>query len=269
MKEFFSLGLVVLVCFMLTSWGCLGHQTIGGIAERHLTPKAKAAVAYYLDDQNLGDAGIWADEIRIRPQYKNTNAWHHISLPAGLSYPEFEKKVTTLPQDNIYKALMQCEQDLCDSSKSRQEKTEALKFIIHLVGDLHQPMHVSRAEDRNGNKIYVSFEGKSMDLHALWDTRLLEHTGLTADQLANQWDQATPAQIKEWQSDPLIQWLWESYQVSTQLYKEIAQMNSPTITKEYYQKLLSILEERIEKAGIRLAGLLNELFKTSNFPITP
>jgi hypothetical protein len=108
-----------------------------------------------------------------------------------------------------------------------------------------------------------------MDLHALWDTRLLEHTGLTADQLANQWDQATPAQIKEWQSDPLIQWLWESYQVSTQLYKEIAQMNSPTITKEYYQKLLSILEERIEKAGIRLAGLLNELFKTSNFPITP
>jgi hypothetical protein len=254
---------------MLSSWGCLGHQTIGLIAERHLTLKTKAALAYYLGNQNLGEAGIWADEIRIRPQYKNTNAWHHISLPSGLSYPDFEKKVITLPQNNIYKALIQCEWELSDSSKTRQEKTEALKFIIHLVGDLHQPMHVSRAEDRNGNKIHVSFNGRGMDLHALWDTRLLEHTGLTAELLADQWDKATPAQIKEWQSDPLIRWLWESYQVSTQLYREIGQMDSPTITKEYYQKLLPILEERIEKAGIRLAGLLNELFKTSNFPLTP
>jgi hypothetical protein len=254
---------------MLSSWGCLGHQTIGLIAERHLTLKTKAALAYYLGNQNLGEAGIWADEIRIRPQYKNTNAWHHISLPSGLSYPDFEKKVITLPQNNIYKALIQCEWELSDSCKTRQEKTEALKFIIHLVGDLHQPMHVSRAEDRNGNKIHVSFNGRGMDLHALWDTRLLEHTGLTAELLADQWDKATPAQIKEWQSDPLIRWLWESYQVSTQLYREIGQMDSPTITKEYYQKLLPILEERIEKAGIRLAGLLNELFKTSNFPLTP
>jgi hypothetical protein len=266
MKKVFSLTLISLLAVIILSWGTLGHQTVGRIAEHHLSDKSKAALAYYLGSQSLSEVSTWADDVRNQAEYRHTGSWHFLNLPMGLSYSEFEKTVTTLKEDNVYKALLQCEQTITSSTKSRQEKAEALKFIVHFVGDLHQPMHVSRAEDRGGNTIQVNYEGKGTNLHSLWDSRLLEHQGLSVDQLAAKCDHATPAQIKLWQNDPLIKWLWESYQISTQLYSEVDQMNKRTITEEYYQKHIPIIEDRIEKAGIRLAGVLNQLFGATSFP---
>jgi hypothetical protein len=268
MKKLFSLGLLCLFAIIVLSWGTLGHQTVGRIAERHLSNKAKAAVAYYLGSQSLSEVSTWADDVRNQTEYKHTGSWHYLNLPLGLSYSQFQEKVTSLSEDNVYKALLQCEQAISNPGKSKEEKAEALKFIVHFVGDLHQPMHVSRAEDKGGNTIQVNYEGKGTNLHSLWDSRLLEHQGLYVEQLADKIDHVTTAQIKQWQTEPLIKWLWESYQVSTQLYSEIDQMNKRTITEEYYQKHIPIIDERLEKAGIRLAGVLNELFKNTNFPVT-
>jgi hypothetical protein len=244
------------------------YLAVGRIAERHLSDKAKAAVAYYLGSQNLSEVSTWADDVRNQAEYRHTGSWHYLNLPLGLSYSEFQQTVTTLKEDNVYKALLQCEQTISNPTKSKEEKAEALKFIVHFVGDLHQPMHVSRAEDKGGNTIQVNYEGKGTNLHALWDSRLLEHQRLSVDQLAAKCDHATPAQIKEWQSDPLIKWLWESYQVSSQLYAEVDQMKNRTISEDYYQKHIPIIEDRIEKAGIRLAGVLSEQFKAGTFPKT-
>src|SRR5438270_9781652 len=175
---------LIAIAVALISWGVLGHRTVGLIAERHLTPKAKAAVQSLLGSETLEQVSTWADEIRSDPAYKNAAPWHYINLPLGLTRQQFDKEVTGMTSPNVYEALLRMEHDLTAPGTSREQKVVALKFIVHFVGDIHQPMHVSRAEDQGGNKIQVNYEGKGTNLHALWDSRLIEHEGLTDIQLA-------------------------------------------------------------------------------------
>jgi len=258
-KKFVVLVLLP-VCILLLSWGVTGHRTVGRIAQNHLSDKAKAAVKQLLGDTSLADVSTWADEVRSKPAYEHTAPWHDLYVPLGLSYPGFEKYVKGIKEENVYSALQQNEQILLDKSTTKAQKAEALKFIVHFVGDLHQPMHVARLEDDGGSSIMVNVEGKSQSLHHVWDTYLLEHQRLNYGQLAEKYDQATPQQIKEWQSDPLMKWLWESYGISTQIYAEIDNMKGLANDEAYYKAHIGIIEERLEKAGVRLAGVLNKVF---------
>jgi hypothetical protein len=245
----------------LLSWGVTGHRTIGRIAEGHLTAPAKAAVHELIGDTTLAEISTWPDEVRSQPAYRNTGPWHYINLPLGLSFTDFETKVKGMTQENVFSALQQQEQILGSATSTRTQKVEALKYIVHFVGDLHQPMHVSREEDKGGNTIQLNYNGNGTNLHALWDSKLIDHQGLTYEQMAEQYDHATAAQIKQWQSDPLIQWLWESYQASSKLYTEVDAMKSRGIDDSYYVAHIAIVQDRIEKAGIRLAGVLNAIFQ--------
>jgi len=166
-----------------------------------------------------------------------------------------------MTQENVYSALQQQEQILGSAATTRGQKVEALKYIVHFVGDLHQPMHVSREEDKGGNTIQLNYDGNGTNLHALWDSKLIDHQGLTYEQMAATYDHATPAQVKQWQSEPLIQWIWESYQASSKLYAEVDAMKSRTIDDSYYEAHIAILQDRIEKAGVRLAGVLNQIIQ--------
>lgn len=260
MIKVFRTTAVIFLSFLLLSWGALGHKTIGTIAERHLNQQAKDAIKNLLDGSSLSEVSNWADEVRRDPEFKETAPWHYINLPLGLSKDQFEKQVLGMSQDNVYSALTKMEKQLKDPGTSREERINALKFIVHFVGDLHQPMHVSREEDQGGNKIQVNYDGKGTNLHALWDSRLLEHEGLNEEQLADRVDKATALQVKTWQNDPVIEWMWESYQISSTLYAEVDKMTNRTISDDYYRSHIPIVEDRLEKAGIRLAGLLNQVF---------
>jgi hypothetical protein len=246
---------------LLVSWGFVGHRTVARIAEHHLTPNAKAAVRDLLGSESLAEASTWADEVRGKDEYKQTGPWHYVDLPLGLSYAAFKDRVENMLESNVYSAVVEQMRLITDKNVPREKKVEALKFIVHFVGDLHQPMHVSRAEDKGGNTIQVNFEGQGTNLHALWDSKLIDHQGLNDEQLATQDDHATAAQIRQWQSDPLIKWMYESYQIATKLYAEIDSMNSRAIGQEYYDAHIAIVNQRLEQGGIRLAGLLNTLFK--------
>lgn len=262
MKRLIVVLVFVISAFISISWGRLGHRTVGLIAAKHLTPKAQNAINDLLGGANLADIANWADEVRGNdPAYKSTGAWHYINLPIGLTKAQFEDQVRGMQQDNVYKEVVRIEQELTQPDLVKEQKVIDLKFLVHFIGDLHQPMHVSRAEDEGGNKIQVNYNDQGTNLHSLWDTRLLEHEGLTDDGLAAKIDLATPMQIKAWQSDPLIDWLWESYQISSTLYQEVDAMSNRTITDVYYQNHIGIAENRLEKAGIRLAGVLNQIFE--------
>jgi hypothetical protein len=180
-------------------------------------------------------------------------------LPEGLNYNEFVKAVKSDTTANVYSALLKMVAELKDKNTSKEERSFALKMVIHLVGDLHQPMHVSRAEDQGGNKIKLKFNFKESNLHSIWDTGLIEYSGLTFMETATALDHVSDAKIKEWQADPLMKWLFESYQISAVLYKEVEGKASLDYT--YYPEHSKIYKERIQKAGIRLAGLLNEIYK--------
>jgi len=260
-RRVFFAGVLLAAAVCLLSWGVTGHRTIGKIAENHLSPNAKAGVQSLLGNETLADVATWADEVRSQPEYRVTGSWHYLNLPLGLSYSEFQQKVEGMTQDNVYSALLKLEHAVVDKTTPREKKVEALKFIVHFVGDLHQPMHVSREEDKGGNTIQLNFNGQGTNLHSLWDTKLIERQGLTYEELAVKYDHASPAEIRQWQSDPLIRWIWESYEISSKLYAEVDAMKGRGIDDAYYQAHIAIVQARIEQAGIRLAGVLNELFK--------
>ncbi|HEY4337774.1 MAG TPA: S1/P1 nuclease [Puia sp.] len=251
---------IVFLAVVLLSWGAVGHHAIGTIAERHLTPAAQAAVRELLGTESLADIASWADDVRPTPAYRATEPWHYINEPSGLSFSEFERDVEGGDRMNVYKALLAQEKVATDTKTTKQQKTEALKFIVHFVGDMHQPMHVSHAEDKGGNTIQVNFEGKGTNLHSLWDSKLIDRFASNYQELASKVDHATPVQISQWQKDAPIKWAWESYEISSRLYAEVDAMKSRTIDDAYYQAHIGIVEQRLEQAGIRLAGVLNTLF---------
>lgn len=156
------------------------------------------------------------------------------------------------------------EAQLKDKSLSFGQKNEALKYLIHLVGDAHQPMHISRKEDKGGNTIQVRFDNKGTNLHSLWDGKLIDHEGLSQEDMARNYDTATAADIKHWQSDSPMEWIWESYQISSRLYAGIKP--GQNIDEAYYKKYIPVIHRRIGQAGIRLAGELNKLFGNEPAP---
>ena len=253
-------ALTVVSAIGLISWGVTGHRTIGRIAEDHLSPQAKAAVRDLLGGESLADASTWADEVRSQPAYRHTAPWHFLNLPLGLNYEQFKTQVEGLTQENVYSALLQQEKILTSVASTREDKAEALKFIVHFVGDLHQPMHISRAEDKGGNTIQLNFDGRGTNLHAIWDSKLLDHLGLNDEQLAAKLTEVQQDSIRLWQSQPLLRWIWESYEISGRLYAEVDQMSNHTVPDDYYARHIPIVEHRLQQAGIRLAGLLNHLF---------
>ena len=246
---------------LLISWGYTGHRTIGLITENHLSSSAKTAIKDLLGDTSISEACTWADDARREPQYANTANWHFLNLPLGLNYESFKTLLDTAKTENVYSALMNAEKELTNKNSSKQKKIHALKFLMHFVGDLHQPMHISREEDKGGSTIQVNYNEKGTNLHSLWDTRMLEKEGLTVSQLAVKFDNISEADIKQWQSDSVTQWMWESYQISTSLYAEIEQMNKKVIDDTYYQKHMPTVQKRMQQAAIRLAGLLNKIYK--------
>ena len=267
MKNRLFIAFFSILTLILVSWGRTGHKTVGLIAQNHLTDNAKLAMYDLIGDTSLADISNYADEIRSHSKYKYTGPWHYINLPTGLDSIAFDKAVREETQDNVYNVLKKLEIDLIDPSKSKADRIFALKLIVHFVGDLHQPMHVSRAEDLGGNKINVTFNGKEGNLHGLWDSGLIEYRNLTFEQLANKYDNATPGQIKRWQNQDMSKWLYESYKISSQLYKE-AEANS-NFGEDYYKSHIHIVAERLVKAGIRLAGVLNDAFNGGPYSIIP
>jgi len=267
MKKLISLPLAIIVVLLFASWGKTGHFAVGRIAEKHLSEKAKAGIRELIGDTSLAEISVYADELRMQDAYKYTTPFHYINLPLGLSRDKFNTTVVEQTQSNVYSALSKFSLDLIEPDKSHEEKVTALKMIVHLVGDLHQPMHVSRAEDQGGNTIMVSFLGKPGNLHGLWDSELIEHTGLNDIELAKKVDHANDSQISAWQQDDILTWMYESYQASSQLYRDAKK--TPDFNEAYYRSHMPLVESRLEKAGIRLAGILNEAFSGGPYKIIP
>jgi hypothetical protein len=245
----------------LVSWGFKGHRAVATIAQRHLTSNTAYAVSAYLKGKGMADVATWADENRS----PTTAPWHFLNLPLGLNHEQFVKFVTE-NDNNVYTAILKTEAMLKDKNLTSDQKNEALKYLIHLVGDAHQPMHISRNEDKGGNTIQVRFDNKGTNLHSLWDSKLIDHEGLTEADIAKTYDTATPAQIKQWQADSPIEWIWESYQITGELYAQVKP--GQEIDDAYYQKYIPVIRKRIDQAGIRLAGELNKLFNNEQVKIT-
>lgn len=259
-KKLLSLLALLLLPLCGWSWGVVGHRAIGRIAENHLTPQARRTIQRLLGTETLPLVSTWPDEIRPDPQYVALAPWHYVSVPPGLPLPQFVRYLTenAPASGSAYTAIQQQLKNLKDPTKTPAEKVFALKWLVHLVGDVHMPLHVGNPDDHDGNLINVSWRGHDTNLHAIWDTDLVEYPGLSWAEIATALDHATPAQVRQWQQAEPATWLFESYQLCPPIYAEAAR--SPKLDYTYYPAHGPTVDQRLLQAGIRLAGVLNAAF---------
>jgi hypothetical protein len=260
MKRFIlSIILFGYLPFNSMAWGVQGHRIVGQIAESYLTPKAKLAIQQILGNESIAMASNWADLIRSDTEYSYLSPMHYINFPDGLSYGQMKIYLAQDTAADVYTELTFLVRQLKNSNLVKDKQVMYLRLLIHLVGDVHQPMHVSRAEDEGGNRIRVMWFREPTSLHAVWDDKLIDFQQLSYTEYANAINFSTVNQRQAWQREPISQWLFESNQIAEKLYSEINQ-NEQKLSYRYNYDHIAILNNQLLKGGVRLAGLLNEIF---------
>src|SRR5260221_2870688 len=148
------------------AWGPLGHRAVGRIAERHLAPETARQVAALLGPERLAYVGTWSDDIRSDPAWAKAESWHWVTIQPGQTYAESKKN----PAGDVIEAIARFERILADNAAPRTERQQALKWLVHLVADVHHPLHVGRGDDRGGNEVVVLWFGEPSNLHSVWDS---------------------------------------------------------------------------------------------------
>lgn len=244
--------MVLLVSFDANSWGVTGHRVTGLIAERYLNSKAKKRIKKLLNQQSLAKVSTWMDEIRSDSAYNYTADWHWVTIENGKTYEESPKN----PNGDVIMTLERLIKELKSGKLDEKKQAEYLKMIVHLVGDIHQPLHVGCCDDRGGNNVKVKWARSETNLHSVWDSNLIDDTKLSYTELADAINQPDKATIAQWQKATVRDWAYESISYRKQIYA----IGDGNLGYKYSFKNLDTVEKRLVQAGIRLAGVLNQLF---------
>lgn len=252
----FLLGAVTAaMSFQALSWGQTGHRVTGAIAEQYLTPKAQSAINRLLPREDLAEASTFADEMRSNPSeywQKTANPWHYVTVPAGKTYAQ----VGAPEQGDAFSALEAFAKQVKDPIASLEQKQIALRFIVHIIGDLHQPFHAGDGTDKGGNDVKLSFFWEDSNLHRVWDSGLIDRENLSYTEWTSKLSRKiTAQQAKEWTiTDPKV-WIAESAELRQNLYPD-----SKKLSWGYQYQNLPIVKQQMQKAGVRMAAYLNTLF---------
>ncbi|WP_069165810.1 S1/P1 nuclease [Nocardia altamirensis] len=240
------------------AWGARGHNATGTIAEMRLSPSARTEVNRLLAGEpnpSLAGVSTWADEVRQNdPELgKRSAPWHYVNI--GENGCVYDPAVNGNNGDNVVEAIRVQTGILADKSKSDAERRQALKFVVHFVGDIHQPMHAGYARDRGGNEFKVDYLGRNTNLHSVWDSRMLETRPASGevDRLL-----ALPAPNLS-DSDP-AHWAQDSCRI---VERPGVYPASHTIGDEYTQQFLPVAESQLRLASERLGQLLNGALGTA------
>jgi len=239
----------------LFAWGSNGHRIVGRIAMNHLTDEAARAVECLLGPEGLDQVSTWPDEIRSDPNWKKADPWHFLSID------DAETLETTArdPAGDVLEAIQRFTAVLRDPQATRESKQEALKFLVHIVGDIHQPLHVGRRADHGGNSVKVTWFKEESNLHTVWDSGMIDNEKLSFSEFAAFIDHPTLQELQSWQSAPPADWANESKAVRDRVY----QIGDGKISYEYVYKNIPLVKRRLLQGGVRLAGLLNSIFAQS------
>jgi hypothetical protein len=242
-------------------WGRIGHRVAGKIADSRLTPSARAAVASLLEPgETLADVSTWADEVRrAKPE---SGPWHYVNVP--ITEPKYDAKF--VPKEGcVVTKIDDFRKILADPSKPKLERQEALKFLVHFVQDMHQPVHVGHRDDRGGNDLQVQFFGKGSNLHSVWDSGLIEHVNRPEKEWFEILSKSiTPEQANAWSNGGPSDWANESLEAAKLAYKDpvdgSALKKGAKLGQAYEDANLPTAERRVTQAGVRLAWILNMTF---------
>jgi hypothetical protein len=249
------------------AWGPVGHRIAGDLAEQKLCPAARTKVKSLGGGESLAELGEWADQIRDEPQWKMSRSWHYMDLPdlppgAGLAEARAAIDKLVHPRDgDLLTQLAHFSEVLANPTRPSDERAEALRFVVHFVVDVHQPLHVGRPSDHGGNDVQVLFGKKGpVSLHHFWDTEVLPSRGPSA-KMRQRLDADLAALPVERANDPPAEWAAESLVLRATVYGFRPVAHGPaTLDDGYVRAAQKIADERLVLAGARLAATLNTIF---------
>ena len=240
-----------------SAWGVTGHRVVAEIAENHLTNRAKRKLKKLIGKQKLAYWANWPDNVRNSPEWKNTSTWHYVNIPPQESKEQFIEQLKNNNKPNIYTAIQNVKGVIVDKNTPDADREIYLRFLVHFLGDMMQPMHTGREEDLGGNLIKIQFFKKDTNLHSLWDSGLIDNTKYSYTEYARVLDVKSKEEIKQIQSGSLEDWLYESHQAANQLYVSVKP--GENYSYDYQEQYKDLLERQLLHAGLRLAKILNEV----------
>ena len=266
-KSAFIFSLFFLFPNALYAWGEAGHRIAADVAERYLEKRTRAEIKSLIAGASLASVADWAD--RIRGDRPETGHWHFVNIPFESSHYD-PKRDCALPAqgDCVVGAIERFRKILSDPARPSPARAEALKFLVHLVADLHQPLHTVSRGDHGGNDLTVSFfgekvhpSGKPWNLHAVWDGGLIHRAGMSepvyADHLQLWLEKKSPA---DFQKGTVADWAMEAHRAAVAVAYRIP--GNRNLSEDYFEKSLPVMDELLAKAGVRLARVLNEALQT-------
>jgi hypothetical protein len=258
--------LILFLALWLTSapslglaWGREAHAVIALIAEQYMTGEARARAGNLLDGSAIDGVASWADD--YRRDHPETGPWHYIDIPLADSTIDMARECPN--GDCVIARTEQFLAVLRDPAADRASKAQALRFVVHFVGDLHQPLHDEDDGDKGGNMRHVIFDGRPDNLHWIWDTGLVEHINRNSDALAAELESRITAQDRVgWAKGSIEDWVLEGHRLAqTVAYGGLANEDPAPITPGYAQQADPVVELQSERAGVRLAHLLNDVLR--------
>ncbi|MDZ7720462.1 MAG: S1/P1 nuclease [Balneolaceae bacterium] len=233
-------------------WGQIGHYVSGEIAEKHMNDLVKARVQKILGDRSIAISTVWMDDIRSDDSY-DFDTWHYVTIPDGEKYdPEIQEE-----SGDIIWALETLIEELKEGDLTEDEEREKLKLVMHMIGDIHQPLHVGNGEDRGGNDVRLQWFGDDSNIHRVWDSGIIESFQMSYTELADELNTATYEQVENWQNDSVRDWAYESMDYRDEVY-DLPDNMRLSYEYRYYKK--GIIYKRLLQAGVRMAGVLNEIY---------
>ena len=235
-------------------WGQTGHRVVGEIASQNLSKKAKRNLEKLLGAEGLAMISTFADEIKSDKKYDAYSPWHYVNFNEGETYETSEKN----PKGDLVVGIEKCKEVILNPSSSKEDKIFYLKMLIHLVGDLHQPLHIGRAEDRGGNSIKVEWFWEGTNLHSVWDTKMIESYGMSYSELTSNLNKFSKAQVKAIQEGSVLDWVTETRVLTMKVYESAK--SDEKLSYRYMYDHFDTVKQQLQKGGLRLAKVLNELF---------
>lgn len=243
------------------AWGPEGHSLVARIAETQLTPAARARIAAILaPGQTIISIASWADEVRrSRP---DTATWHYVDIPIQQKHLDLSRDC---PEGNCVLAkIAEMRKKLMNPATPIEQQREALMYLVHFVGDMHQPLHCSDNDDKGGNSVKVALYERQTNLHSAWDSGLLGRLP-PADQLFPELSEESRRRRKKYAKGTVTKWAEESHRSAQKvIYGKLPKVNAGgamALTAQYERTADVVIREQLEKAGVRLAAVLNDTLR--------
>lgn len=242
------------------AWGLTGHRVVSEIAEQNISHKTRKALDKIIGQQKLAYWANWPDFIKSDSSWKHADTFHYVNIPGGMTRAQFDVALNETPEENMYKKGMFLMNELKNNKNlTVEEKQHNLYFLIHIMGDAHQPLHVGRPDDLGGNKIKVEWFRDKVNIHTVWDSKLVDYENYSYTEYSNLLNIAPKSQRKVMQEGNFADWIYGSYTIANTVYANVKMDDKLGYRYHFDNKF--IVEDQMLKGGLRLAKVLDDIFK--------